>query len=147
MQIEATVRSLEGAPLVRLKDTWAGFFEGIVGVENVQVADGSVRFEILIPTSPTDFSDFIWQREQAHGTTNKIVLTQRGLPVPGSKVIAIDREGADARWTAASAERYRITFELPVASLQQDVPLDLVIRWPDPPEAEDVATATGRLRL
>lgn len=146
MDIEAIVKSLDGAPLRRITDTWIGFFEGSIRIEELQTDDASIRFDILIPTSPSDIGDFIWERERSSGTTNKIVLTQGDRPVPGAKVIGIAREGAAANWTASPAEQYRIRFEVPAGSVQSGVPLGVRLRWPAEPTAEDVATATGRLR-
>jgi hypothetical protein len=145
MSGQTLITSLDRAPLVRGTSSWQGFFEGEMSIENLREEGGLLRFDLILPTHQSDINDFIWTSEVEAGTTEKVVLTQAGVPVPGARVTGIRREGAGERWTHAPSEQYRIEFEVPVQSLHPDDDVQVHIRWRsgDGPW-EHLATATGR---
>src|SRR5579859_2662830 len=113
MSGQTLIASLDGAPLVRWTSSWQGFFEGEVSIENLRGEGGLLRFDLILPTHQSDINDFIWTSEVEAATTEKVVLTQAGAPVPGARVTGIRREGAGKRWTHAPSEQYRIEFGSP----------------------------------
>ena len=136
----ALIEALDGAGLEKKSSGWNGFFEGTITVPRLEERVGSLEFDIVLPTSEFDIDDFIWSKEQAAGTTDKVVLAQDGVEVPDARVTRIVREGKSERWVKADSDRYRITFEVAKAALRPGEPVEVHVRW----DGVDVAVARGR---
>ena len=144
MGVASVIESLNGAKLDKLAiDSWQGFFVGNVSIENVHEDAAIVRFDVIVPTDELDIGDYIWSSELADRKTDKAVLEQGGQEVPSARVVGIDREGPDPRWTPATANQYRLTFEVDADALRASEPLDLRLRWPDKDPRKDLAIARG----
>jgi hypothetical protein len=143
---QSLLESLDGAELQKPDaDRWRGSFEGSISIEDLQERVESLRFDVVIPTAEFDIDDYIWKSGRESGTIDKVVLVQAGTVIEEAKVVAIAREGTDARWIPSEAEQYRVSFEVPRTALRRDEPLVLHVRWFDQQggEWEDLAVASN----
>jgi len=128
MEVLESISQLNGAPVAGCtKNAWGP--SGTLKVANLRVVGANASFELLVPTSPTDFWDYIWRSEIKRGSTDKVQLFQSGAPVNGSQITAISREGNDKRFDAMGPEQYRLTFVVPLAAVQLDTPVEVRFFW------------------
>ena len=130
MDAKVLVEALDGAILERSADGYA--LEGKIGIEHVADQGSVLRFDLIVPTTAADMNDYIWGSELKAGTTDKVVLVQRGNEVPDARVVGVDREGKGEGRMFAEVEQYRLTFEVPKHSLRAAEPLEIHVRLRDP---------------
>jgi len=124
------IQDLQGAEVKKVTDSAWGP-SGHLGVTNAGVVGSNLKFELLVPTSASDIWDYIWRSEKEAQFTEKVQLFQGGSQIPGSRVIAISREGQSEQWDARGPERYRLTFEVPLAAFKANVPVEVHFFWDD----------------
>ena len=121
----ATIRRLDKAVLVaQIGTAWGP--SGRLGVDKLKVSDNLV-FDLLVPTSPSDNWDYIWESEKEKGSTEKVQLFQSGTRVQGSRVTAISREGQN--WNATGPEQYRLTFVVPLDAVKTNTSVEVRFFW------------------
>jgi hypothetical protein len=126
----STVRDLEGAAIVASTESAWGP-SGTLGLANPGISGDKIVFDVLVPTTPNDIWDYIWQSEKDRQSTEKVQLFQEGARITGSRVTAISREGQSERWNAVGPEQYRLTFRVPAAAVKPDAPIEVRFFWDD----------------
>jgi len=139
MEVMEIIRRLNRAPIVA-KNEMYWLPEGELGVVNLRVSKSRVVFDLLVPTGLPDQWDYILRSERKLGSTEKIQIFQADKRVPGGEITAISREGQGNYVDVVGPEQYRLKFDVPLAALSPEKPIEVRFYWKD----ELIATAHGK---